>query len=102
MCVIVGDLLNSGYMLRFTQENACLRIDTKPVDTPEDGPQAPQHPTKVTRRPERTWGNLIKKMKGQTKYPRQSNTRRPHNYFTKTKYKNMNILKSMQQKVARS
>ena len=37
MCVIVGDVPNSGYMLRFTQEHACLRISTKPVDMPEDG-----------------------------------------------------------------
>ena len=36
MCVIVGEVLNSGYMLRFTQENACMRISTKPVDVPED------------------------------------------------------------------
>ena len=36
MCVIVGDVSNSGYMLRFTQEHACLRISTKPVDMPED------------------------------------------------------------------
>ena len=82
MCVIVGDVPNSGYILRFTQEHACLRISTKPVDMPEDSPQTPQHPPKVTHRPERTWGNLIK-TKGKTKYPRQSNTRRPHHYFTK-------------------
>ena len=37
MRVIVGDVPNSGYMLRFTQEHACLRISTKPVDMPEDG-----------------------------------------------------------------
>ena len=37
MCVIVGDVPNdSGYMLRFTQEHACLRVSTKPVDMPED------------------------------------------------------------------
>ena len=30
MCVIVGDVPNSGYMLRFTQEQACLRISAKP------------------------------------------------------------------------
>ena len=30
MYVIVGDVPNSGYMLRFTQEYACLRISTKP------------------------------------------------------------------------
>ena len=36
MCAIVGDVPNSGYMLRFTQEHACLRISTKPVDMPED------------------------------------------------------------------
>ena len=36
MCVILGDVPNSGYMLRFTQEHACLRISTKPVDMPED------------------------------------------------------------------
>ena len=30
MRVIVGDVPNSGYMLRFTQEHACLRIRTKP------------------------------------------------------------------------
>ena len=41
MCVIVGDVPNSGYMLRFTQEHACLRISTKPVDMPEDSPQTP-------------------------------------------------------------
>ena len=29
-CVIVGDVPNSGYMLRFTQEHACQRISTKP------------------------------------------------------------------------
>ena len=34
MRVIVGDVPNSGYMLRFTQEHACLRISTKPVDMP--------------------------------------------------------------------
>ena len=44
MCVIVGDVPNSGYMLRFTQEHACLRISTKPVDMPEGSPQTPQHP----------------------------------------------------------
>ena len=99
MCVIVGDIPNSGYM--FTQEHACLRISTKPVDVPEDSPQTPQHPPKVTHRSERTWGNLIK-TKGQTKYLRQNNTRRPHHYFTIAKYKNINILKSMQQKTARS
>ena len=32
MRVIVGDVPNSGYMLRFTQEHARLRISTKPVD----------------------------------------------------------------------
>ena len=32
---VVGDVPNSGYMLRFTQEHACLRISTKPVDMPE-------------------------------------------------------------------
>ena len=37
MCVIVGDVPNnSGYMLRFTQEHACLRVSTKPVEMPED------------------------------------------------------------------
>ena len=36
MCVIFGDIPNSGYMLRFTQEHACLRISTKPVDMPDD------------------------------------------------------------------
>ena len=36
MCVIVGDVPNSGYILRFTQAHACLRISTKPVDMPED------------------------------------------------------------------
>ena len=36
MCVIVGYVPNSGYMLRFTQEHACLRISTKPVDMPDD------------------------------------------------------------------
>ena len=41
MCVIVGDVPNSGYMLRFTQEHACLRISTKPVDMPEDSSQTP-------------------------------------------------------------
>ena len=41
MCVIFGDIPNSGYMLRFTQEHACLRISTKPVDMPEDSPQTP-------------------------------------------------------------
>ena len=59
MRVIVGDVPNSGYMLRFTQEHACLRINTKPVDMPEDSPETPQHPPKVTHRPERTWGILI-------------------------------------------
>ena len=33
---VVGHVPNSGYMLRFTQEHACLRISTKPVDMPED------------------------------------------------------------------
>ena len=33
---IVGDVPNSGYMLRFMQEHACLRISTAPVDMPED------------------------------------------------------------------
>ena len=36
MRVIVGDVPNSGYMLRFTQEHACLRISAKPVDMSED------------------------------------------------------------------
>ena len=37
MCVIVGDIPNnSGYMLRFTQEHACLRVSAEPVDMPED------------------------------------------------------------------
>ena len=37
VCVIVGDVPNnSGYMLRFKQEHACLRLSTKPVDMPED------------------------------------------------------------------
>ena len=36
ICVIVGDILNSGYMFRFPLEHACLRISTKPVDMPED------------------------------------------------------------------
>ena len=48
MCVIVGDVPNSSYMLRFTQEHACLRISTKPVDMPEDGPQTPHAPTTAT------------------------------------------------------
>ena len=64
--VIVGDVSNSGYMSRLTQEHACLRISTKPVDMPEDSPQKPQHPPNVTHRPERTWGILVK-TKGQTK-----------------------------------
>ena len=64
MRVIVGDVLNSGYMLRFTQEHACLHISSKPVGMPEDSPQTPQHPSKVTHRPERTWGNLIKTKEG--------------------------------------
>ena len=55
---------SSGYMLRFTQEHTCLRISAKPVDMPEDGPQTPQHPLKVTHRPERTWGNLIETKEG--------------------------------------
>ena len=42
MCVVVGDVPNSGYTLRFTQEHAYLRISTKPVDMPEDSPQTPQ------------------------------------------------------------
>ena len=33
---IVGDVPNIGYMLRFTQEHACLRISAKPVDMSED------------------------------------------------------------------
>ena len=41
MCVIVGYVPNSGYMLRFTQEHACLHISSKPVDMPEDSPQTP-------------------------------------------------------------
>ena len=36
MHVIVGDGPNSGNMLRFTQEHACLRISAKPVDMSED------------------------------------------------------------------
>jgi len=64
MCVIVGDVPNSGYMLRFTQEHACLRISTEPVDMPQDSPQTPWHPPKVTHRPERTWGILIKTKEG--------------------------------------
>ena len=37
MCVIVGDVPNNiGYMLRFTQEHACLRVSTKHVDMPEN------------------------------------------------------------------
>ena len=64
ICVIVGDILNSGYMFRFPLEHACLRISTKPVDMPEDSPQMPKHPPKVTYRPERTWGNLIKTKEG--------------------------------------
>ena len=36
MCVIVGNVPNSGYVLRFTQEHACLRINTKLVDMSED------------------------------------------------------------------
>ena len=36
MCVIAGDVPNSGYMLRFTQEHACLRISTIPVHMPEN------------------------------------------------------------------
>ena len=36
MCVTVGDVPTSGYMLRFTQEHVCLRISTEPVDMPED------------------------------------------------------------------
>ena len=37
MCVTVGEVPNnSGNMLRFTQEHACLRVSTKPVDMPED------------------------------------------------------------------
>ena len=61
MRVTVGDVPNSGYMLRFTQERACLRISTKPVDMPEDCPQ-------LTHRSERTWGILIKQKKGQRKF----------------------------------
>ena len=53
MRVIVGDVPNSVYMLRFTQEHVCLRISTKPVNMPEDSPQTPQHPPKITHRPER-------------------------------------------------
>ena len=41
MRVIVGDVPNSGYMLRFTQEHACLRIGTKPIDMPQNSPQTP-------------------------------------------------------------
>ena len=37
-----GELPNSGYMLRSTQEHACLRISAKAVDMPEDRPQTPQ------------------------------------------------------------
>lgn len=29
-------------MLRFTQENACLRTSAEPVDMPEEAPQTPQ------------------------------------------------------------
>ena len=64
MYVIVGDVPNSGYMLRFTQEYACPSISTKPVGMPEDGPQTPQHPPKITHRPETTWGYLIRTKEG--------------------------------------
>ena len=64
MRVTVGDVPNSDYMLRVTQEHACLRISTKTVDMPEDGPQTRQHPPKVTHTRERTWGILIKTKEG--------------------------------------
>ena len=64
MRVIVGDVPNSGCMLWFTPEHACLRISTKPVDMSEDSPQTPQHPPEVTHRPERTWGILMKAKEG--------------------------------------
>ena len=44
--------------------HAYLRISTKPEDMPEDSLQTPQHPPKVTHRPERTWGILIKTKEG--------------------------------------
>ena len=43
LCLVVGEVPNSGYTLRFTQEHVCLRISTKPVDIPEDSPQMPQN-----------------------------------------------------------
>ena len=58
--LVVGEVPNSGYMLRFTQGHACLRISTKLADMPEDRPQTPQHPPRVTHRPEATWENLTK------------------------------------------
>ena len=50
MCVIVGDVPNSGIMLRFTQDHACVGISTKPVDMPEDSVRTPQHPISVEER----------------------------------------------------
>ena len=41
ICLVVGEVPNSGYMLRFTQGHACLRVSTKPVDMPESCPQTP-------------------------------------------------------------
>ena len=42
MCLVVCEIPNSGYVLRFTQQYACLRTSTKPVDMPEDRAQTPQ------------------------------------------------------------
>ena len=61
---VVGHVPNSGYMLRFTQKHAYLRINTKPVNMPEDSPQTPQHPPNITHSPERAWGILIKTKEG--------------------------------------
>ena len=44
MGLVVGEVPNSGYMLRFTQEYSCLRISIKPVDKPEDRPQSHRQP----------------------------------------------------------
>ena len=42
LCLVVGELPYSGYMLRLTQKHARLRVSTKLVDMPEDCPQTAQ------------------------------------------------------------
>ena len=60
LCLVVGEVPNSSSMLRFKQKHVCLSISSKPVDMPEDRPQSPQHPPRVTHRPDGAWRNLTK------------------------------------------